>query len=179
MRNFIHSIAGAFSRRMSSLAIGAAILSIFPLLAQGDNLTHVPWEGLSIVVGKTVAVAMPKGPVITGIATRVEPDALVVNVKKTTDSKAFPKGELRVPRATLRVFQMRTKGKICRVLLTVVGAGAGVVGGAFATFGIDGFGSTSGGGVAAFVGIAAAGTAAGYLGGDAADQRWTTIEILP
>jgi len=159
-----------------------AVLLVVPLLAQGAEIEHVKWENLSMVVGKTVVVAMPAGSVITGEATGVESDALVVNVKKTTDRTAFPKGELRVPRATLRVFQVRTKGKICRVLLTVAGAVVGMYGGASVAIGIGSggaFGKTSTGAVAAFIGIGIAGTVAGYAAGDAADRRWTAIEIVP
>lgn len=181
MRNFVHSITGALSRRSPSYATALAVLLVVPLLAQGAEIEHVKWENLSMVVGKTVVVAMPAGSVITGEATGVESDALVVNVKKTTDRTAFPKGELRVPRATLRVFQVRSKGKICRVLLTVVGAVVGLVLGARAALGIDDsfFGPTSTGAVAAFIGIGIAGTVAGYEAGDAADRRWTPIEIVP
>jgi hypothetical protein len=152
-----------------------AVLLVVPLLAQGAEIEHVKWDNLSMVVGKTVMVAMPAGSVITGEATGVESDALVVNVKKTTDRTAFPKGELRVPRATLRVFQVRTKGKICRVLLTVAGAVVGMYGGASVAIGSK----TSVGGAAVFIGIGFAGTVAGYEAGDAADRRWTAIEIVP
>jgi hypothetical protein len=176
------NIATNMQRRIRTFAIGAAILSVFSLLAQGAEIEHVKWDNLSTVVGKTVMVAMPAGSVITGEATGVESDALVVNVTKTTDRTAFPKGELRVPRATLRVFQVRTKGKICRVLLTVAGAVVGMYGGASVAIGIGSggaFGKTSTGAVAAFIGIGFAGTVAGYEAGDAADRRWTAIEIVP
>lgn len=123
---------------------------------------------------------MPGGAVITGQATGVEPDALLVDVKSTTDPKAYPKGPVRVPRATLHRFEMRTKGKAFRILGTVLGSGAGMVAGAFAAFGIQGgiLGNRNqGAAAAAFCGIWAGGTIAGYFAGNAADKRWTPVEI--
>lgn len=135
-----------------------------------------------MVVGKTVSIAMPGAVVITGTATAVEPDALVVKVKNTTDAKAWPKGVNRVPRATLHALEMRTKGSKYRVIGTVVGTAAGLVLGAIAAIKIDGvFRANHNGGKAgaAFVGITGVGAASGYLLGNAADRRSTTIEIVP
>jgi hypothetical protein len=101
-----------------------------PLLADAAALMHVKWEGLTVVTGNTVSIAMPGGAVIAGKATSVESDALVVDVQKTSDRTAYPKGVVRVPRATLHGFEMRTKGKVGRAVGTpvgfVVGAGAGL-----------------------------------------------------
>jgi hypothetical protein len=44
------------------------------------------------VIGKTVSIAMPGGTVIRGKAIGAEPDALLVDVKSTTNAKAYPKG---------------------------------------------------------------------------------------
>ncbi len=179
MRNFNHSIADALFRRITSFVTGVAVLLIVPLLAEGADLLHVRWEGLSIVAGKTVMVAMPEGPLITGKVTGVEPDGLVVKVTKTTDQKICPKGELRVPRATLHVFQMRTDGKVFHVLLTLVGAGAGFTAGGLAAMAIDWHGNNDAAVWAAVIGGGTAGTVAGFMAGRAADRRWTTVEILP
>ncbi len=123
---------------------------------------------------------MPGGAVITGEATGVEPDALVMDVKSTTDAKAYPKGPVRAPRATLRRFDMRTKGKAFRILGTALGSGAGLIAGAFAAVGIQGGilgDKNQGQAAAALCGIWAGGTIAGYLAGNSADKRWTPVEI--
>ena len=179
MRNYIHSIAGSSFRRIASLAAGMAILSLVPMLARADDVVRVPWEGLSIAVGKTVLVATPKGPMVTGKVTADEPDALVVQVAKANGPSVPVKGELRVPRATLRVVRMQTKGKLYRTIGTFAGASAGVVGGTAAAFGIAWGGHSDGAAWAAFIGIPAGLSVAGYLVGNKADRRWTTIEILP
>ncbi len=159
------------------LVVSLAILFVIPLPAVGAALQHVKWEGLWAVVGQTVSIAMPGGAVITGKATGVESDALVVDVKKTTDPKACPKGTLRVPRATLHVFRVRNEGRKFRILGTALGGSAGFASGAAAfsrpAFLLDDYNW------GAMIGLAAAGAAVGYLAGNAADRRWKTIKVLP
>ena len=179
MRNYIHSIAGNVFRRIASLAAGVAILSLVPMVARADDLVRVPWEGLSMTVGKTVLVATPKGPVVTGKVTSVEPDALVVLVTKTNDPSAHVKGELRVPRATLRVVRMQTKGVLYRAVVAFLGTGAGFVAGTASALAFDWNGHHDTAARAAILGGGAAGIALGYLAGNKADRRWTTIEIVP
>jgi hypothetical protein len=172
---------------MRNLAIGVAIVSILPLLAEGAEVMHVKWENLSMVQGQTVRVFLPGG-FVTGKAASVEADTLVVDVKKTSDSKTYPRGVLRVPREKLHRLEMQTKGKTGRAVLTTLGALAGVGGGAavLASYNhcLPLFGPCSqkhsvGIGAAAFVGFAAAGVAGGYFAGNALDKRWAPIEILP
>jgi hypothetical protein len=153
-----------------------------PLLADAAALMHVKWEGLTVVTGNTVSIAMPGGAVITGKATSVESDALVVDVKKTSDRTAYPKGVVRVPRATLHRFEMQTKGKVGRIVGTPVGFVVGFAGGIGAVLGIQGglFGDKNqGAAAAALIGLAAAGTVGGYFLGNSVDKHWTAIEILP
>jgi hypothetical protein len=172
---------------MRNLAIGVAMVSILPLLAEGSEVMHVKWENLSMVQGQTVRIFLPGG-FISGKASAVEADALVVDVKKTSDPKTYPKGMLRVPREKLHRLEMQTKSKTGRAVLTTLGALAGVGGGAAALASYNHclplFGPCSqkhsvGLGAAAFVGVATAGVAVGYLAGNALDQHWTAIEIVP
>jgi len=143
---------------------------------------HVKWEGLTVVVGKTVSIAMPGGAVIAGKTTGVESDALVVDVKKTSDRAAYPKGVVRVPRATLHRFEVQTKGKVGRSVATpmgfLVGFGAGL-GAAIAIQGGILNNNNPTGAAAAWIGLAAAGTVGGYFIGDSVDKHWTPVEILP
>jgi hypothetical protein len=125
---------------------------------------------------------MPGGAVITGKATSVESDALVVDVRKTSDRTAYPKGVVRVPRATLHRFEMQTKGKVGRAVGTPVGFLVGGAGGVGAWMGIQGglWGNKNQGAAAtALIGITAAGTVAGYFLGNSIDKQWTVIEVLP
>jgi hypothetical protein len=179
MRTLIHSIAGSQFRRIAPLAAGVAILSLVPMVARADDMVRVPWEGLSMTVGKTVLVATPKGPMVTGKVTAVEPDALVVQVTRTNDPSARLKGELKVPRATLRVVRMQTKRVLYRVVGTSVGAYLGTAAGAIAATALQSHDVHPAAAIATFIGVGTAATVFGYLAGNEADQRWTTIEILP
>jgi hypothetical protein len=153
-----------------------------PLLAGAAAPLHVKWEGLTAVTGHTVSIAMPGGAVITGRATGVETDALVVDVQKTSNRAAYPKGVVRVPRATLHRFEMQTKGKVGRIVTTpvgfVVGAGAGFGAAILIQGGLLNNDNPTGA-AAAWIGIAAAGTVGGYLLGNSLDKHWTPVEILP
>jgi hypothetical protein len=172
--------------RLRTLALAAAILSPLPLAAQA-RLRHIKWEDLSTITGRTVRVPLPGGS-ITGKAVTVEGDALVVDVQKTTDSKAYPNGTLRVRRTNLHRLEMQSKGKFFRVGGTIA-AGLLAVPLAYAVgaYGVDHCNFWSGycpdghtaGGVAATVGISAASITGAYFAGNALDTRWTVIEIVP
>jgi len=143
-----------------------------PLLG-AQSPVRVKWDGLSMVVGKTVAMAMPDATVIVGKARSVQADALEVQVAKSTNPAAWPKGLTQVPRATLRTVEMRTKSVHYRIIGTVVGFVAGTVGGLAAAVAIGGgvFGNgNQDAAAAAVIGVAAAGTAGGYAVGNAADR---------
>jgi len=131
-------------RRIRPLAVGAAILSILPLLAEGSPLRQVTWEDLPMVVGKTVQIALPGGAAVTGMAAGVESDALVVNVMKTTDRKACPKGELRVPRATLHMLRIRTDSQTWVAGMALGSMVMGPVCGAMASAAVYGAGRVAG-----------------------------------
>ena len=182
MRNITHIM-----RTVRILVLAAAILLPYPLTA-GARVSHVKWEDLSMVTGHTVRISLPGGSIVSGIAGSVEADALVVDVRKTSDRNAYPKGTLRVPREKLHRLDMFTKGKFFRIGVPIVaGALVAPLGYAIGTYGIDECNFWSGscpkghsiGGVAATVGISAAGIAGAYLAGNALDKRWTAIEIVP
>ena len=169
-------------RRTANRARLLALLLAAPLMAEAAAPMHVKWEGLTVAVGRTVSIAMPGGTVIAGKAIGTESDALVVDVKKTSDRAAYPKGVVRVPRATLHRFEMETKGKVGRTVGTPLGFFVGGGAGLGAWIGIQGGilnNNNPSGAAAALVGLTAAGTVAGYLIGNSVDKRWTPVEILP
>ncbi len=171
----------SISRTTAPITRFAALLAaliIAPLAARAADLVHLTWESLPTVVGKTVKIAMPGGTAITGKALGVEPDALLVQVKSTSDAKAYPKALTRVPRATLRRFEMRSKGKGYRIVCTGLGSFAGLIVGAITAWRIGSFGKSHDT-EAAFFGIWAGGTIGGYFAGNALDRTWKTVEIVP
>jgi hypothetical protein len=159
-------------------------LLLVPLLScvAAEPPRQFTWEQLPSITGKTLMVIMPGGAAVTGRATAVEPDALLMRVTKTTDRAAFPKGSLRVPRATLHTIELKTKGVKFRVIGTSLGGLAGLAGGIGAFIGIQGglFNhQNEGAATAAFIGIPVALTTAGYFLGNAADRKSVTVEVLP
>jgi hypothetical protein len=172
--------------RFRELALGAILLSAFPALAEGAQVMHVTWDELSIVAGRTVRISLPGG-LVTGKAKSVETSALAVDVKKTSDPKSYPKGVLRVPREKLHRFEMQSKRRDYRFILTFVGGVLGAFGGGSAACVIDDCTFLGGcrnqrpaAAAAAAVGITAAGVVGGYFAGNAADKRrWRAVEIVP
>jgi len=164
-------------RRTANRARSLALLLAVPLLANSATPMHVKWEGLMVVVGKTVSIAVPGGAVITGKATGVESDALVVDVKKFSDRAAYPNGVVRAPRATLYRFEMETKGKVGRIVGTPLGLIAGFMGGVGAALGTQGgiFGNEHQTAAAtALIGLTAGGAIGGHFLGNSVNRHWDT-----
>ncbi len=169
------------AQRTSFGIIGLLLAVTLQLQAGTASVQKTTWEGLSIVLGKQVTIVMPGGTIIRGKAKAVEPDALTMQVKQTTDPIAYPKGFLRIPRETLRVLQLQTKGTKFRIIGTALGAVAGLAGGGGAAIAIQGgilSNNNPGGAAAALIGITAVGTTVGYLTGDKGDTRSLIIEIV-
>jgi hypothetical protein len=142
---------------------------------------RLTWEELPQLVGKQVSIALYDGGAVSGKVREVQADALLIEVSKSTNSVAYPKGPMRVPRATLHVLDLHGKGFKYRVIGTALGFAAGTACGVGVAIGVQGglfnddHGRASG---AALIGVMAGVTAAGYAVGNAADRRTTTIQIV-
>ena len=178
---------GTSLRHFPGLGVGILVLTGGAGQAYAASGLRVGWEQLRVVTGKTVSIVMPGGAVVSGKAVRVEPDALVVDIRKTTDECAYPKSELRVGRDKLRVLEMQRRRHVFARTLATAGvmlglaAGAGVQSAAdgCSVFEILGNCHASAGGTVAIVGFTALGGVSGYFGGRAADTHRVTIEIVP
>jgi hypothetical protein len=179
----IGAVLSIAARRGIAWAWVPALLLSGQCAAGAEAKLRLTWEGLAVVAGNTVSMAMPGGAVITGTATGVESDALLVDVAKTTDPRSYPKGPLRIPRATLRVLELRGGRSVGRILGGVLGMFAGGFLATEVVHAIDGPGwggyQHFGADVAASACAIAGGIAAGYYTGKAIDQRRTLIEIVP
>lgn len=120
---------------------------------------------------------LPEGTSIKGEAVAVRDEALVVDVKGASDTKAYPKGSATIPRASVTLIKVeRRRGSWGRKLGTVVGVLSGIVlGGYVAAVTAD----SAGTGIATFLGIASAGTVGGYYVGRELDKQDTLIKIVP
>ena len=162
-------------------AIGIASLIMFAGAAPRAGAANreqlqTTWEGLSAIVGQKVRVVMPDGASIEGKATAVEVDALVVEIGKTSNKAAYPKGKFLVPRATLKAVDVQRPTMKWRILCVSVGAGLGVLAGVFAKASTGGF-IRSDALAGVFGAAAVAAPVGGYFIGRAADRRTITYVI--
>jgi hypothetical protein len=135
------------------------------------------WAGLSVVVGQRVRVLMPDGARIEGQATGLEVDALAIEVARSSNRKAYPKGRFLASRATLRAVDVVQLSTIrWRIVCTALGGAIGYV----ALRGAVNLAKSSNTGAAAGFGALGVGLpVAGYLIGNAADRRIVTYVIVP
>jgi outer membrane lipoprotein SlyB len=107
----------------------------------------------------------------------VREEALVMDVRGTSNAKAYPKGSATIPRASVTLIQVeRRRGSWGRKLGTVVGVLSGLVLGGYVVAKTT---NSDGPAIATFLGIASAGTVGGYYVGKELDRQVTLIKIVP
>ncbi|HXG33910.1 MAG TPA: hypothetical protein VNJ11_11130 [Bryobacteraceae bacterium] len=111
-------------RRMSrSGMLWAAFLVALlaaPLEAGAPKEATVRWEDVAPLVEKRqIETVLANGVHIRGRVERVLPQALVVEVKRTSDPNLVPKGRTQVPRKLLSSFTVRWREGPARALLAV------------------------------------------------------------
>ena len=135
------------------------------------------WNELSqIILNQSVEVSLPGGATIRGDVAAVRDDSLVLDVKKTSDAKAFPKGNAAVPRTSVTLLKvMRSRGNWGRNLGTTVGVLSGVVVGGY-TAGTTA--DSAGTFIPLFLVMAAGISLMGYFLGKSLDRKVTMIRIV-
>lgn len=168
------------SLRLRALAAALLLLWLAPAV-RAVSPQRLTWEELPRLLGKYVSIALYDGGAVAGKVCEVQADALLIQVYKSTDLVAYPRGPMRVPRATLHVLDLHGKGFKYRLIGTALGFAAGAAGGIGVAVGVqgglfsEGRSRVSG---AALVSVMAGATAAGYAVGNAADRRTTTVRII-
>ncbi len=144
---------------------------------QSDRV-ETRWQDLEQVVsGRTVSTVLADQTELHGRVLGVSSDGMRFDVRRTSDKRAYPKGEVVVPREQLSVLSYaETKGK-WRALGTAIGAGAGAAAGALGAVRMNNEGNSA---AAATVAAAAvgAGATAGYFAGRGADRRTVLVVLL-
>jgi hypothetical protein len=147
------------------------------VLAEKKPLELKWGEILPVAGGQRVQMVFPDGTALKGELVTVREDALVMDVKSTSNKEAHPKGSAAIPRASVTLIRVeRRRGHWGRSVGTTVGVIAGVVLGGWVA--IEATDSVAAG-VSTFIGIAAAGTAGGYFAGREIDKEVTMIKIVP
>jgi hypothetical protein len=145
---------------------------------------QLPWSDIApLVQDQKVSLVLPGGAAIEGRALAVEADALVLDIKKSSDSRSHPRGRNSIPRSSVSVVQLHQIKGNRRWLGAAIGAGGGGVGGWFLAEGVfhvsgEGLNRTSAV-VGSVAGLVAGATAIGYFAGREGDRRVTFIKITP
>jgi hypothetical protein len=101
----------------------------------------------------------------------------VLDVRKTSDPKAFPRDNATIPRVSVTTLRLtRSSGNWGRNLGITLGVLGGVTRGGYTAAKTA---DSGGAGIAIFLGVAAAVSIGGYLAGKAADRKVTIIHIPP
>jgi hypothetical protein len=141
------------------------------LAAANDRVVRVPWDDISpLVIGHTVKVPLPNSNSVKGEVVAVHPNEISILVTKTSDSVAYPEGQITIPRSSITTLEF-TKGTI---RWRVIGTISGVVGGLFLGTAL----AFSTGGAAAFLLVPLGGSGIGHFLGRDADLQITRIEII-
>lgn len=155
-------------------------LLLFPALLLAADSIQLNWSDLAQFSGPQhrVRITLDDQNQVQARLLRVEDDALVCDVLKSTD-KRIRSGEMPVPRNRIRVFEVRRETKSARKQGFLIGATTGalmrVLGGAMADRSRD-ISTGQAIGIAAGTGLALWG-GVGYLIGRPIDRRFTRVEI--
>ncbi len=172
----------AFLLRRVWAAVAVAVFLATAAAGSAASPVRLRWDELGTLSGKTVRIVAAGGTILTGKVKGIDAGALLLELKETTDPKAYPKGPTRIERSGALRLDLQTKRALYRVIGTTVGSIVGLVGGAVCAILVSGgiFSNDHQGAAAAtFIGIWGGGTVGGYLLGNAADKRWTPVEIIP
>ena len=170
-------------------------LGVLPLLASAPALFaaqhgELSWSDLAQSVGAdwTLRLVLPDGTTIEGKAARFEPDVMFLRIARTSNKSLHPKGEISIPRAQVKVVEIRQnrhKGRRIGALVPVAaGIALGVGLAASATGGdecseLGGLvcAMAAGYGAGIGLGVAVVGGTAGYFIGRSSDRRFQTFAI--
>jgi len=103
----------------------ALFTSSLPAQAAGER--RASWEELqSLTQGKTVAIVLPNGVNVKGKVLQVESDKLSLDISKTSDKAAYPKGRVSLPRNSIRTLSLSRRDVKWTIISTAIGLGGGL-----------------------------------------------------
>jgi hypothetical protein len=154
--------------------LGSALVHAKAGTAPGE----IRWNELAaLIVGHDVALPLAGGVVVEGEALSVRDDALMLDVRRSSDRSRYPNGQTPIARTLVtEVRLMERPGTGGRVLGTVVGALVGLVAGA--EIAVHGTHSEAAG-VTTFSAAAVACTVGGYYAGRSVDRNSRLLRIAP
>lgn len=168
-----------FRNLKSTLSLLVALVLLTPSTAIASSKPlELQWGELSSKIqGRTIQLTLPGGTTVGGDVAVVRDEAIVLDIHKTSDSNAYPKGSVTIPRASVTVLKLiETQGQWGRKMGSMLGVLTGVLVGGY-TAGKTA--NSAGTGLAMFGAITGAAAVGGYYIGKSADVRETLIRVVP
>jgi hypothetical protein len=147
--------------------------------AQAERVEARSWGELSqeVHLDWTLRIVLPDATVIQGKQAAFTPEALTMQVVKTSNPAQHPKGQVTIPREQVKTLDIRKNGIKFRTIGALVPVGAGIgAGGALAS---DKQLLSGEIGAVLFLFIAVVGGTAGFFIGRAADRSFHTVTVKP
>ena len=145
---------------------------------------QLSWAEMApLVHRREVALVMPSAVLIEGLALEVGPDAMLLDIRKTSDPRSYPKTETSIPRSAVSMVQLKRVRGNWRWLGMAIGGAAGAVAAWFVAEGLfhvsgEGLNPSRAPAVVATVGgLVAGAAAAGYFAGRGRDRHTTIIRV--
>jgi hypothetical protein len=166
-------LARAVADRASWLSLANAQAGPVP---PPDGVVELRWAELATVVaGRRVTAVLSDGARVSGDALIVRDDALVLDVDRSTGSRAYPGGNAPISRVSIVLLEVEKQGGAGRPLGIVLGVLTGVVIGAWVSGEVA---DSAGAGIPIFLGVASGITFAGYHAGKVLSRQVTVIRIV-
>ncbi len=162
-------------RALTIFALTCAILGS----AQAEQPKGRTWGELSqeVQLDWTLRLVLPDATVIQGQRASFTPDALTLQVLKTSNAAQHPKGQVTIPREQVKTLGIRKSGIKFRTIgaLAPVAAGTAAAG----MIASDKHLESAVAGAVVFLSVAVAGGTAGFFIGRAADRSFHTVTVKP
>ena len=137
-----------------------------------ERAFRLQWRDLNrFIHGRKVTLFLPSKIKLQGHLVAVEPDGLILDVARTSDKRAYPKGRATVPRPEVQRLRIDETKHLWRAVGGAIGGGIGGLGAAGAAVTTDN--------PAICAAIAGVSLAVGYLLGWAGDYKVTDIVVDP
>ena len=174
------------SRQVMAVVVGFVfLLQSCPLSAKEQPKKSGPqkqyrlqWGDLAgMITAQKVSMVLPDAARLQGKVLAVEPESLVLDITKTSDRRAYPKGRASIPRASVSMLRLTKPGGH---VWQIVGGTLGTLGGLFAGGLLVGVADADEAAAAvAVLGSAVLGGVAGWWGGRVSDRRVMVITVIP
>ncbi len=156
-------------------------LTVFCLMhgsaAAESRPLELKWTELAPTVqGHSAELTLSDGTKVTGEVAAIREDTMVVDVKKTSNAKTYPKGNASVPRGSIQLVKLKRSSAWGKGIGIALGVLAGMTLGGYVAAKTQ---NDAGPAIAVFLVISGAVAVGGYLLGRTADQHSTTIRIVP